>query len=587
MDKESPLVKALPPESDYLTYLTVVEYNLTRDNLPTLHAVLQDEKLTINIGWDLVYLLVPLLPDSEQCLQDVSRLGNPREVIIKVTEALKEIEYDEDTTDELPLSVVQFNTLVAMLAILHSRIKTKYPSQFFSTSLQAILASFAQATNHKEEMVLAIVKAIKSIAGVQRPALPNRKSSAMVMQSQFKSSAATDPEDTTAGAETSPAEKAMQTRLAQAFITHVLEEYLTELPESEVPGLAWCSRLMEETHPERTIPGRPTLTELFQQEKDLHRRIDAVGQLVTLSQDLQIPNSELLSASTSPETTTDIQSPDPPTSADEIPLSHTGSMLLYSARQISSILYTKPRLTPIEPQFLIFPHHHEILKTRLREIPGREVPPILDAALSLGLTSLLNDQIGSPTSDENFTSYLLTISQIASNCPSGNLRTHAHYIASNVLRSHGDESVRLEFIREILMSKCENLRPVAVGWVKTEILDPHPGGIFSSPYILETLSVALFPPLGEISLPLRQVVNVFEARQGTYLATLNLLIFLLEAEEVRERLGVVEFCAGEGVTGYLEGLEKLIERVEDVEDLDNERELLSITVRRVRELIGE
>ncbi|TKA63270.1 hypothetical protein B0A55_10211, partial [Friedmanniomyces simplex] len=103
-EDESPLIKALPPESDYITYLTIVEYNLNPENLPILHKVLQDETLAINIGWDLVHLLVPFLPESEQCLQDIARLGNPREVILKVTESLRLIEYespDDESLDEL------------------------------------------------------------------------------------------------------------------------------------------------------------------------------------------------------------------------------------------------------------------------------------------------------------------------------------------------------------------------------------------------------------------------------------------------------------------------------------------------------
>ena len=82
------LLKALPPETDYLTYLTLLEYNLTVEQLPTLHDILQDTTLTANIGWDLVHLLLPFLPASQQCLQDVARLGNPREVVLKVTELL-------------------------------------------------------------------------------------------------------------------------------------------------------------------------------------------------------------------------------------------------------------------------------------------------------------------------------------------------------------------------------------------------------------------------------------------------------------------------------------------------------------------
>src|SRR5450755_1720909 len=100
MADEDPLLKALPPATDYLTYLTILEYQLTPGRLPLLHDILQDDKLTANIGWDLVHLLLPLLPASEQCLQDVAKLGNPREVVLKVTESLEEISKNEGRGEE-------------------------------------------------------------------------------------------------------------------------------------------------------------------------------------------------------------------------------------------------------------------------------------------------------------------------------------------------------------------------------------------------------------------------------------------------------------------------------------------------------
>lgn len=105
---QNALLQALPPATDYLTYLTILEYNLTADELPTLHGILQDTTLTANIGWDLVHLLLPLLPASRECLDDVARLGNPREVVLKVTELLQDLgrgsvevehEYEEEAED--------------------------------------------------------------------------------------------------------------------------------------------------------------------------------------------------------------------------------------------------------------------------------------------------------------------------------------------------------------------------------------------------------------------------------------------------------------------------------------------------------
>lgn len=96
---ENPLIQALPPAVDYLSYLSILEYNLSVSQLPVLHDVLQDTTLTTNIGWDLVHLLIPLLPASTSCLQDVARLGNPREVVLKVTEILEGLR-TRDTTDD-------------------------------------------------------------------------------------------------------------------------------------------------------------------------------------------------------------------------------------------------------------------------------------------------------------------------------------------------------------------------------------------------------------------------------------------------------------------------------------------------------
>ncbi|KAF3483296.1 uncharacterized protein GIQ15_02620 [Arthroderma uncinatum] len=80
-----PLIEALPPATDYLTYLTLVEYQLTPARLPILHQVLQDETLTINIGWDLAVLeAYTEFPSTEttaailELLRDISGKKRPR-----------------------------------------------------------------------------------------------------------------------------------------------------------------------------------------------------------------------------------------------------------------------------------------------------------------------------------------------------------------------------------------------------------------------------------------------------------------------------------------------------------------------------
>ncbi|KAK4546330.1 hypothetical protein LTR36_002007 [Oleoguttula mirabilis] len=625
-EAESPLIKALPPVSDYLTYLTIVEYNLTPENLPILHKVLQDQALTTNIGWDLVHLLVPYLPESEQCLQDIARLGNPREVILKVTESLRLIEFEQEEAPEeptetlagatdsrvradsstypirtaqtaegekrpgssqmvelpppLPLPVSQCIALLSMLSILHSRIKTKYPSRFLSTTMQAILGSFSNAGSHREELVLAIVKATRLMLGIQRPALPSRKSSGMMSAWPMATSeSAADPEGVTAGAvDLSHEEKAMQTKLLQSFITHVIEEYMLNLPaDEEVPGLAWCGRIMEKVQPRRIIPETQTVSERFQKEEKLHRRIDAVGQLVTLAQDLKLGDDELLSAAITVESvpTATHDEDEPPTSAEDIPLSRLGSLLLYTARQASSILYDNGKAASDQP-FSIFPDHQEILKNCLSSPAqgtgtlGTEPETLVDAVLALGLICLERNAVGEPATDEQFNEYLQVTALLSSNCPSPNLRGHAHYLTSTILRSQPDDNARLTFIRDTL-EHCpfENLKVSAVGWIKGETIEANPPtshhghdhgthgegsdtpSIFATPLALDSLAPFIFPSLHAdlITAPLQDAWITFQTNVSFYLAALNFVYLLLSAKHLHRKLSIADLWQNTDVAG--------------------------------------
>ncbi len=326
-NSDNPLLKALPPETDYLSYLTILEYNLTVEQLPTLHQILQDTTLTANIGWDLVHLLLPLLPTSQQCLQDVARLGNPREVVLKATELLEglgeEEEPDDQETEDIeeteklkehetrndeaqeselqdeenvapestssarptkpPSKGVKFTALLDMLSILHPRIKTKYPSRFLSTSLQAVLPAYSQVarTAAISEATEAVLGFIKALSGTKRPKLPPRKSSAM-MPTQAVPASAPDPEgqDEALGVD----ETALQARLLQSFLTYVTEAYMSSTAlDEDVPGLAWSSRYQEHLHPEKVIPGRRTYGSLFAEEEHLHERDTITGHILVRS----------------------------------------------------------------------------------------------------------------------------------------------------------------------------------------------------------------------------------------------------------------------------------------------------------------
>ncbi|KAK0878106.1 YAP1-binding protein 1 [Friedmanniomyces endolithicus] len=639
-EDESPLIKALPPESDYITYLTIVEYNLNPENLPVLHKVLQDETLTTNIGWDLVHLLVPFLPESEQCLEDIARLGNPREVILKVTESLRLIEYDlpdDESLDEpsqtlagaldsrvraesstyptktastadgekrpgssqmvelsppLPLAVSQFLALLSMLAILHPRIKTKYPSRFLSTTLQAILARFSNSGMHREEMLLAIVKTVKTITGIRRPLLPTRRSSGMMSAVRSISNQhAADPEGNT-GDHTSPEEEATKAKLLQSFVTHITEEYLLNLPPhaEDVPDLS------------------KKFAERFQHEEKLSRRTDAIGQIVMLARDLELTDDALLAAAVAVEKLPPVGDQDeaePPASADEIPLSRVGAVLLYTAMQASAILYdTSSKSTSTaasDGEFTIFPDHQSLLKHCLSSPAhgngtlGTEPEALLDAILALGLICLGRDSMGEPASDEQFNEYLQVTALLSSNSPSPNPRGHAHYLTTTVLRSQPDDDARLSFVRDTL-EHCpfENLKVSAVGWIKGETIEANPPAstpghlhqapeseaksVFATPFALESLAPYLFPSLHVdlISAPAAEAWQIFQLNLSFYLTSLNFLYLLLCAKHLHHSLSVADLWKNNDVAGsFLQPLRDAAKRfgtaLDDGGELTDER----------------
>lgn len=318
---ENPLLTALPPASDYITYLTILEYNLTADQLPTLHTILQDTTLTANIGWDLVHLLLPLLPASQQCLLDVARLGNPREVVLKVTEILEgmkaesagkfpAIREEESEIDELGnLSLAenkhtqldteqtvspaletaspkrltklsnkpQFIVILEMLSILHPRIKTKYPSRFLSTSLREILSLYLELAADIEATD-AVLSFIKAISGRGRPKLPPRKSTTVIPIHET-AKIAPDPEGQDDAL--APEESVLHNRLLQSFLTYVIDDYVSSISLIEdIAGLAWSCRLQEKLYPDKIIQGRVTYEETFADKEEFHERDVIVGRIV-------------------------------------------------------------------------------------------------------------------------------------------------------------------------------------------------------------------------------------------------------------------------------------------------------------------
>jgi hypothetical protein len=611
-EEQSPWFQLKPPVTDYMTYLTFIEHNLTEENLPILHQVLQDTELNVGIGWDLVHLLMPLVPASEECLLDVARLGNPREVVLKVSEALRLIEFNDPNTTSgaesdaeekfknvsiaesskigslndpttasaepaLPLPIQQFQVLLSMLSVLHPRIKTKYPSRFLSTTLQGVLAAYSRTSQCQDELTYEVVKFVKTVGGAKRPHLPPRTRSSQILSS-YSEFAAPDPE---AQPELpSIEETSMQIRLLQSFLTHILEDYMLSLKsENDVPGLAWSSRLQEKLHPERTpkVPEKISLTDQFGQSESLKISSATVGSIVALAQDLDLKSQELYDVIVDPKpeiTGEEDNEDEPPSSPKDIPFSKSGALFLLAARKAMEALYDRPVSTP---EISIFPEHAAIVENFVggasRSTMGLEPEALIDTVLFLGLLALEEDAVGEPNSDESFCQYLQNTSLLSANTPSPTLRYHAYYLTSTVLRSHPHDLVRLSFIRDTL-EHCpyENLKTSAVGWLKGETIEanspsPPPASdsdtpsIFATPVALSTISPFLFPDLTDnfTGSTLHDSHIQFKANLSFYLAALNFYYLLLIAKHLHGPLDVAGFHKHSNISKcYLNPLRKAV-----------------------------
>lgn len=270
------ITESLPPASDPLTYLTILESHISPAILPKLNEILQDVELTQSIGWDLIHLLLPV-PGAETCLKTIARLGNPREVVLKITEALQlldpdvealEVEKVEEGTVAEPTSVDKYCLLIQLLAIVHPRIKTKYPSRFLSTSLISVRQTFRPSN----QATLAVISFAHTISGKKRPSLPGRKSSLNIPLSVNDDSnpSAPDPE----AQDEDPKEAAIQKKLLLSFVTHILEDYVNS------NLLEWAARFQESFDPQKIVTGKRSLSDSFKEEPALVTRDGIAGQLV-------------------------------------------------------------------------------------------------------------------------------------------------------------------------------------------------------------------------------------------------------------------------------------------------------------------
>lgn len=381
---DDPLLTTLPPTTDHFTYLTILEYQLTAHRLPLLHTILQDAELTANIGWDLVQLLVPLVParGSVECLGTVARLGNPREVILRVDEVLMGLEAvegeeeddnasDSEETTTLPKQyTAQFTILLSMLSTLHTRLRTKFPARFFATSLQAALEAYTAAPSHLT--TISLLEFLRELSGRRRPAPPPRRGAAGAQNANATRGAiAPDPEgegkggagqhagegEEDGGGETE--EIAKVRRLAQFGLLEILKTYLLHCSEQAPAGMLWAVRLQEaETERQKqsasrplSSPPTPSIIATFTNLPHLRARDLMLGKITALSRDFGLTDAFLAGVVGAdialPEAVHQQQLQPPPLDfddvpnvrAEQIPLEPHGVLLVFTARVMAGVLF--------------------------------------------------------------------------------------------------------------------------------------------------------------------------------------------------------------------------------------------------------
>ncbi|KAL4911648.1 YAP-binding/ALF4/Glomulin [Aspergillus aurantiobrunneus] len=569
MAEEDPLIKALPPATDYLTYLTLLEYQLTPDRLPTLHNLLQDEVLTTNIGWDLVKMLLPMLPESQECLKDVARLGNPREVILRVSDALMQLhpaEEDEDEPDKqletqlkgvnlgssdsdaptgtVPLHVFKFNTLVAMLSTLHSRIQTKSPSRFLATSLQAALEAYnSMPTN---ETTIALLEFLRDVSPTKRPPPPPRRPSDSTLLRVAEASAPDPEAEATVASPAGDEESALTMKFLQFGLVELLKSYLLSCSGAMDPGMSWAIRLQEKLYPETRLPGTGSQTRVYADNKQLEERDSIVAKITALSRDFGLTDEELLKVMTqAPETQPPpLDFEEHPKKAADIPLERHAALLLLASRAAVAQLFSSGKISPIK----VYPDLTRVFDNfvgrfcTLDEVAFEQPQVLLDSLLVLAVSSL-QCPIAPLPDESQFTDFVFSLTACTVRQPYSTIRR----IPVTVIHSNPSQIARFKVIRKVLEDNYyRTIKDRAIDWLRNEILEAakessgSEPNIFLNPHYFSVLFPLLFAsPAAEIDVSSDLVsswLQFTQSRSPSIHSALNLYYILISSSQLRSQL---------------------------------------------------
>ncbi|KAL1895301.1 YAP1-binding protein 1 [Ceratocystis pirilliformis] len=572
------LLESRPPATDTFTYLTIIEKSLCPEILPTLLEILQDAAICQDIGWDLVDKLL-IMPGSADCLQTIARLGNPREVIIKVLESLERLgdgslekihdsednddgNYSEEASAEIrsidektnrDKTNAHFSVFLGMLGILHKRLDVRSPSRFLHSSLATVCKVYS--SNPSPRATAAIIDLVYALQpGATRPPLPNRQSSTVLAQA-FPTAkgrvTAPDPEADTPAVNKQAndrVEEELKSRLLRTFVSCVIEAYVNG------NDMAWAARLNEYYVPEKIVPGRRTWMQAFKEDPELVARDGQIGQLVSLAADLGLTElnvDQVKDLCESPLQIFPLRSEPDPQDPEAIKLSSGGMICLSAYWTFASEVFDATYKTP---DLYIFPEHYKLLGRFLATDADACIsanPGTLEALIVIGLYLESNKKVTAAkiTTKPNFMEYLHLVTLVSVFHPSLLVRNAATVLAGAILHADPDDVDRLKILEDLL-ENCifSSLQAQAVTWLREELQVGLPHAIeraemplspvkpassrFSSTEALDTLQYVLFPRLEYLKgMTDAELLDCWTQNYPLHLQAVNLAVLMFGTKE--------------------------------------------------------
>ncbi|KAK6359706.1 hypothetical protein TWF696_000848 [Orbilia brochopaga] len=571
---------------DHVTFSTLLDmhtstaynsYSFADQNklLQGLEVLLSENSdLAADIAWDAIPILLKFAArqvdreseDAEEQKAVVVRAnllldfcashGNSKEAFLVITGKIKTLDFrradeedsDDEDEDEEPEAVTQrvspaalsaAKVLLRLLTTVQMRLKMRTPSRFLATSLMSLLSMTTKAS--KSLPVGPLCDVMEQIIAFVASLTPKKE-----------------------GLEAMDPDVPIQTKLIQAFITHGLEAFLT-LPADNATVIGWSSAWDKRVRPEKVVPKGLTAEhnhgDKTPTQPDFTQTKVAVGEILvaflSLSDSVDMDIETLLQTCLNAKEEEELEefeepgSPTAPTSAEEIPLSYVGSLLLFAAKLSRKVLNDKD-MSPLNIK--IFPEHEILTQKFLHE--GAE-GAVIDAMVFIGSWITRHgekdgdvSELGViPSKDDAFFLYLQQYSALSATVSEPDLRALSFLHVTTMLHLNPREELRLAFIKDTL-EHCpfEALKAAIIGYLKDEILaalkDKSSGAnqesIFLSPIIFDSLLLNLFPDYEDelLKKPVREGWTRFNEAYSTISTTANLYYLLWANDDLRNYLGV-------------------------------------------------